>query len=151
MTVDRSFVTQNDKERARLRALVSRSSDADLARAMPAEWTVASVLAHLAFWDQRFVLLLERWRQPSSTLPRPIDEADVNWINDATKPMLLALPPRRAADLALAIAEAADQAAASLTDDLLARLAAAGNPVNLLRAEHRREHLDEIEHLLGSQ
>ena len=31
----------------------------------------------------------------------------------------------------------------------VARNAAAGNPVNLLRAEHRREHLDEIERTLG--
>ena len=44
MTVDRSHVAANDAERARLRALVNRLSDADLARPMPGGWTVASVL-----------------------------------------------------------------------------------------------------------
>jgi len=58
---------------------------------------------------------------------------------------LLAMPPRRAAEVALSIADAADRAVASLSDDEIARNAAAGSPLNLLRAEHRREHLDEIE------
>ena len=41
------------------------------------------------------------------------------------------------------------RAVAALSDDLLAKNAAAGSPINLLRAEHRREHLDEIEHVVG--
>src|SRR5437870_8069070 len=45
MGVDRTFIVRNDTERARLRALVARLSDADLARAMPGGWTVAGVLA----------------------------------------------------------------------------------------------------------
>jgi len=32
---------------------------------------------------------------------------------------------------------------------LLAKNAAAGSPIKLLRAEHRREHLDEIEQALA--
>ena len=74
--------------------------------------------------------------------PRAANNADVDWINDATKPLTLALPPRLAAELAVAIAEA-------LPEEFLARNAAAGSPLNLLRAEHRREHLDEIEAALG--
>jgi hypothetical protein len=38
---------------------------------------------------------------------------------------------------------------AALPDDLLAKNAAAGSPINLRRAEHRREHLDEIEQALA--
>lgn len=41
MTVDRSYVARNDAQRARLNALVAKRSDADLARPMPAGWTVA--------------------------------------------------------------------------------------------------------------
>jgi hypothetical protein len=78
-------------------------------------------------------------------MPHALNEGDVHWINDAAKPMFLALPPRRAAELAVAIAEAVDRRVETLADDLVARNAAAGGPVNLLRAEHRREHLDEIE------
>ena len=150
MTVDRSYVALNDAQRQRLSALVRRLSDAELGRALAAGWTVAGVLGHLAFWDQRILVLLERWeREGVSAVPPPLDHGAVDWINDATKPLLLALPPRRAAELAVAIAEAVDREVAGLPDELVARNAAAGNPVNLLRAEHRREHLDEIERTLG--
>jgi len=145
MSTDRTYVTQNDAERIRLRSLVARLSDADLARPMPAGWTVAGVLAHLAFWDQRILVLLEQWEQSPSKPPRIENEADTDWINDASKPLLLALAPRQAADLAVTIAEAVDGKVAALPDDLVARNAAAGSPLNLLRAEHRAEHLREIE------
>ena len=149
MSADRTFIAKNDAERARLRALVARLSDADLARPMPAAWTVAAVLGHLAFWDQRILVLLERWEQSPSIAPRAINEADVDWVNDATKALLLAMPPRRAADLAVAVADAVDARVAALPDDLLARNEAAGRPLLMTRATHREEHLAEIERVLG--
>ncbi len=150
MSIDRSHDAKNRSERERLHALIARLTEAELSRPMPAEWTIASVLGHLAFWDQRALVLLEGWAKAGfGALPRPLQERDVDWINDSTKPMLLALPPRRAAALALATADAVDRAVATLSDDAVARNAAAGHPVNLLRAEHRREHLDEIEHTLS--
>jgi hypothetical protein len=146
MAVDRSYVAKNDIERARLRALVSKSSDADLARAMPAGWTVAAVLGHLAFWDQRILTLIEAWE--GGTPPPHEHEEDVDWINDAGKPLLLALPPRTAAEVAITIAEAVDRRVAALPEDLVAKNTAAGSPLNLSRAAHRKEHLDEIERVL---
>jgi hypothetical protein len=150
MTVDRSYVADNDAQRERLRALVARLSDAELGRPLPAGWTIAGVLGHLAFWDQRILVLLERWEQQGpAAVPRALDHADVDdWINDAAKPLLLALPARRVADLAVSVAEAVDRKAELLPDELVARNVAAGSPVNLLRAQHRREHLDEIERAL---
>jgi uncharacterized damage-inducible protein DinB len=149
MAVDRTYIALNDAARSRLRALVARLTDADLARPMPAGWTVASVLGHVAFWDQRILVLLDRWEQSPSTVPRAINEADVDWVNDATKPLLLAMPPRRAAELTVAIAEAVDARVAAPPDDLLARNEAAGSPLLMTRAVHRGEHLDEIEHIPG--
>jgi hypothetical protein len=149
MAVDRSYIAENDTQRARLKALISRS-DADLARPMPAGWTVAGVLGHLAFWDQRVLLLFEQWEKTGQPPPRYTQE-DVDWINDAAKPMLLAVPPRQAAQLALAIAEAVDAKVARLSDELVTRNAAAETPLNLLRAEHRGEHLDEIERVLKTR
>ena len=150
MSADRTYIARNDAERARLRALVARLSDADLARPMPGGWTVAAVLAHLAFWDQRIMVLLERWEQSPSAVPRVINEADVDWVNDAAKPHFLAMPPRRAAELAVAIAEAVDAKVAALPDDLLARNEVAGKPLSMTRSVHREEHLDEIERALGA-
>jgi len=147
MSADRTFIARNDATRSRLRVLVARLSDADLARPMPAGWTVAAVLGHLAFWDQRILALLERWEQ-SSVAPPATKEEDVDWINDATKPLLLALHPRRAAEVTVAIAEAVDARVAALPDDLLARNKAAGSPLSMTRSVHREEHLDEIERVL---
>lgn len=143
MSVDRSFVSDNDRERARLRNLVARVSDADLARPLPAGWTVAAVLGHLAFWDQRIVVLLDAWQK--GVTPPPSHEADTDWINDAGKPFLLAMPPRQLAALAVDVAEAVDRKVAAVPDEIVTRNAAAGSPLNLKRAEHRKEHLDEIE------
>jgi hypothetical protein len=146
MAVDRSYAAKNDAERVRLARLVASSSDADLARPLPAGWTVAAVLGHLAFWDQRILALIDAWE--GATPPPPSHQADVDWINDAGKPFLLALPPRKVAEMAVAIAEAVDRRVAALSDDLVTRSAALGGTLNLSRADHRKEHLDEIEHAL---
>jgi DinB superfamily len=147
MAADRSYIAVNDRERHRLEALVDKLDDKALSQAMPAGWTVAGVLAHLAFWDQRIILLIELLKRGVSIpTENPIE---VEWINDAAKPTQLALPPRRAATLAVETARATDKAVAALSDELLARNTVAGSPINLLRAEHRREHLDEIEQILA--
>ena len=84
MAADRSYIAENDRERRRLEALVDKLDDAALSRAMPAGWTVAAVLAHLAFWDQRIVVLVDLLKRG---LPVPTElAADVDWINDAAKP-----------------------------------------------------------------
>ena len=80
--------------------------------------------------------------------PPPHHQGDVDWINDAGKPFLLALSPRTAAEMAVAIAEAVDRRVAALPEDLVTKNAAAGSPLNLSRAVHRKEHLDEIERTL---
>ena len=149
MSVDRGYVKSNDVERARLKALVAKASDSDLARPMPAGWTVSGVLGHLAFWDQRIFALLDQW-ETKNIIPRIEIAGDVDWINDAAKPMFLALPPRKAAELAVAIAEAVDRRVAALSDDAITRNVAAGTPLNLVRAVHRKEHLDEIERALST-
>jgi DinB family protein len=147
MAADRSYIADNDRERQRLEALVGRLDDAALGRGLSAGWTVGAVLGHLAFWDQRIVVLADLLVRGASV---PVENAtDVDWINDAAKPTQLALPPRVAATLALDAARAADRAVASLTDEQIARNAAIGGPINLRRAQHRREHLDEIDKALG--
>ena len=52
--------------------------------------------------------------------------------------------PLPAAEIALAVAEAVDRKLATLPDDLVERNAATGSPLNFARADHRRQHLDEI-------
>ncbi len=148
MAADRSYIALNNAERERLEAFVARCSDADLQRPLPAGWTGAAILAHIAFWDERVRVLFERW-QTDGLAPTDEDESDVDWINDSAKPMFLALPPRRAAELAVSLARAVDRNVETLSEEMLARNAAAGGPLNLVRATHRREHLDELERALA--
>jgi len=149
MAIDRSYVSENRAQLERLRALVDKLSDHELTGPMEAGWTVAGVLAHLAFWDQRIVTLVDRWAGGLGTPPPAYDQAAVDWINDAGKPLCLALPPRVAARIAVDAAVAADDRVASLSEAQLAAIAAGGHPINPLRAEHRREHLDEVEQALA--
>ena len=147
--MDRPFVAENDAERERLRALIARLSDAELSQPMPAGWTVAGVLAHMAFWDARALYFMNKWEAGAAPSVDDHESGDVNWINDSAKPLCLALPARTAAQLALQLAEETDQRVAAMSDALVAQMIAIGPPFNLSRADHRREHLDEIEQALS--
>jgi hypothetical protein len=93
--VDRTYVAENDAERERLRALVGRLGDQDLARPMEAGWTVAAVLAHVALWDQRILVLLDEWERRGSSWTPPVEDArDVDWVNDAARSLDAASPSR---------------------------------------------------------
>ena len=93
MAADRTYVSENQAALERLRALVDLLSDQELSRPMEAGWTVAGVLAHLAFWDYRIVTLVDQWGTDGRGTPPPgHDESATDWINDASKPLCLALP-----------------------------------------------------------
>lgn len=146
--MDRSHDRETDAERERLRSLVARLGDEELSRPMPGGWTVSAVLAHVGYWDARAIYFLDKWGpsgEPSTYEPEDADAA-----NESAKPLCLALPPRIAAQLALRLAEEADGKVKALSDAMLAKIRAKGNPpFNLSRAIHRKEHLDDIERLLG--
>ncbi len=147
MTEDRSHETETDAERARLRALIARLSDAELARPMPDGWTVAAVLAHAAYWDARAIYWMDKWGPDGE--PTTYEDEDTDAANEAAKPLCLALRPRDAAELALRLADEADGRVRGLSDAMLAKIRAKGSPpFNLSRAIHRKEHLDEIERAL---
>jgi DinB family protein len=144
MTADRSHERDSDAERERLRALVARLSDAELAKPMPDGWTVAAVLAHAAYWDARAIYFIDKWGPDGE--PTTYEEEDTDAANESAKPLCLALRPRDAAELALRVADEADAKVRGLSDAMLAKIEAKGGPpFNLSRAIHRKEHLDEIE------
>jgi DinB family protein len=144
MPEDRSHDVETDAERERLRALITRLSDRDLSRAMPAGWTVAAVLAHVGFWDARAIYWLDKWA--GGAAPTPYEPENTEAVNESAKPLCLALPPRDAANLALRLAEEADGKVKALSDAMLRTIRATGGPpFNLSRAIHRKEHLDEID------
>jgi hypothetical protein len=149
MGPDRSYIAENEAELTRMRNLVDSLSDEELASPMEAGWTVAAVLGHLAFWDFRIVTLVDRWgpdrKGTPPDAPGSYDAEAVDWINDAGKPLILAMPPRLVAQVAVGAAGQADRRVAELSDEHLATNERTGSYVNPLRADHRREHLDEID------
>jgi DinB family protein len=148
MSEDRSHDAETDAERERLRSLISRLSDKDLGRPMPAGWTIAGVLAHIAFWDARAIYWLDKWARGAA--PIPYEPENTEAVNESAKPLCLALPPRDAAKLTMRLASEADSKVKALSDAMLAKIRATGGPpFNLSRAIHRKEHLDEIESVLA--
>ena len=103
--LDRSYVEENARELERLRALVERLTDEEVAGPVDEHWTVAGVLGHIAFWDARVLVLAHKPESGRPFSPSDDEPEDVDWINDATRPLIHAIAPREAAQLALRIAE----------------------------------------------
>ena len=142
--MDRTFVAENGRELARMRALVSRLSDRQLGAMVNEYWTVAGVLGHIAFWDGRALYFAGKLQRREPLTASESEPEDVDWINDSSRPLIHAIAPRALAELAVSIAEETDALVASLPDELLAGLDET-SPLNPLRANHQGEHLDEIE------
>jgi DinB family protein len=149
MTNDRSYIEANTRERERLRSLVERLDDDALVAPVNEFWTVAGVLGHVAYWDIRVLVLADKIARGDPWAAGDA-EPDGDWLNDSTRPLIHAIAPRKAAELALQIAEQCDALVAELP---LERMwpADAESPINAGRWEHRSEHLDEIEAALGSR
>jgi len=143
--MDRPFVVENARERERLRLLVNRITDEELSLPMWEGWTIAAAFAHLAFWDQRSLVLMQKWKK-SGVASSPSDD-DVT--NDALLPLCLAVSPRVAVNLAVTVAEEIDLELEKASDDLITDIKKLGDRFRLYRSDHRKEHLDQIENLLN--
>jgi hypothetical protein len=104
-------------------------------------------LGHLAYWDSRVLALAEKIDRGEPWVPSD-SEPEGDWLNDSTRPIIHAIDPRRAAQLALEIAEEADRRVAELPLDRMAPRDPA-SPIYPVRGDHRGEHLAELEAALG--
>jgi hypothetical protein len=142
--MDRAFAIENARERERLKSFVTRLKDAQLSQSIDGRWTIAVALAHLAFWDQRSLCLMRKWKS-SGVVPFPID---FDLANESLLPLWQALSPRAAANLAVSSAEAIDRELEAAPADLIAEIEKLGERFRLYRSEHRKLHLDEMEEVL---
>jgi hypothetical protein len=142
------YAQQNAESRRRLETLVNGLSDEDLARTTDYGWTVAALLAHLAFWDQRVLMILRRW-QAEGFDPSPIDSTAVN---DSLRVICQTIEPPAAIELCLSSAQEVDMALETLTADQVKQMeehaAAAETQFRMNRSLHRNAHLDDIEVLI---
>jgi hypothetical protein len=138
------FIEENAASRRRLDALANRLSAEDLALTTPYGWSVASLFAHMAWWDQRALILLRRWKENG------LDESPVDSqvINDALKPLCHAIDPRTAIRLCLSSADETDAELEAASAELVAQIEASPNQFRFNRALHRNDHIDDIESLI---
>jgi hypothetical protein len=137
MTMDRSFVELNRASRERIR-LTAALSETELRHPVGQHWTVAIVLAHLAFWDRRVMYVLDKTEQDGRLF---IPEIDI-FVNDLSLPLWAAIPPRDAGRIAVETAETVDSRLETFSPALLEEIYTY-NKRWVVRALHRAEHLDE--------
>jgi hypothetical protein len=140
MAVDRSFVEQNRLATERMRDLAGRLSDKDLQHPVGEHWTVALVFAHLAFLDRRARYVLDATEQENKVV---IPDWDL-FVNDLVTPLFAAIPPRRAAEIAIETAESIDRRLEEYPANLLEMVYIARRRY-VVRADHRNEHLNDAE------
>jgi hypothetical protein len=145
--MDRSYVAENAAERARLKAIVARLTDADLARPLSQDWTVGVGLMHLAFWDGLSLAKFEEWERTGEVQIPPMRDM-VDGINQAMVPWWRTIAPAQVKHAVVAAAEAVDHQAATLPAPIIEAILAL-RPQSLRRANHRRQHLDQIERALA--
>lgn len=144
MALDRSFIERNRASTNRIRVM-ARLSDEEMKTPVGQHWTVAIVLAHLAFWERRVMYVLDMTERGGKLF---IPEIDI-FVNDLSLPLWAAIPPRDAARIGLESAEAVDRRLETFSPGLLEEIYAY-NPRWVIRALHRNEHLDEADAALKS-
>jgi len=75
----------------------------------------------MAFWDGRALFLAGKLQRDAPFTPSDSEPENVDWINDSTRPLIHAIPPRHTAEVALRIAEETDELVASLSPSSLRR------------------------------
>ncbi len=156
-SVDRTFVERNAASRRRLASLVERLRDADMALLTEeGGWTVAQVLAHMAFWDRSTGA---RWRvaQEAAAEGKPLDPRGVPYdLLEGINPPLVELVDAWSGRLGTAVAREALNSAESV-DALIESLVAsvpdvlvADKPNLVGRWAHREAHLEQLERALAA-
>jgi len=140
MTLNRSFVELNRASTERIRALAARLSDEEMQHPVGEDWTVAIVFAHLAFWDRRVMYVLNMTERDGKLF---IPEIDI-FVNDLSLPLWAAIPPCKAARIAIETAVTLDKRLEDFAPALLEEIYAY-NKRWVVRSLHRGGHLDEAE------
>jgi hypothetical protein len=135
-----SINESNAAERERLRELIAGLRDEDFQREFEGGWTVSATLVHVAFWDRRISVLIDRWLKDGLSP----SEVDLDAINDAMLPQWRLVPSRAAVREVEAAMEEMDRKVEGLPPDLVTEIVAR-KLANIDRGDHRRGHRQQIE------
>lgn len=146
MRMNRSFVERNRASTNRIRKMAARLRDEELQHPVGEHWTVAIMMAHLAFWDRRVMYVLDMTERDGKLF---IPDIDI-FVNDLSLPLWAVIPPREAARIAIETAETLDKRLESFPPALLEEIYTY-NKRWVERGLHRNEHLDEADEALEKQ
>lgn len=130
----------NQESTARMKQIVLGLTDQQLQFMLFNGWTVSVTLAHLAFWDQRVIHVIEMAKKDGSVQPSNFDDS----LNDIMEPFLNAIPAEKAANMAVEFSTRLDKTLAECSADIIKQLEAI-NHRWVDRSLHRNSHLDDIE------
>lgn len=143
MSTPADFTSENEASYKELRSLVGRLRAEHLRRPLGEDgWTVAAALAHLSFWERQALDRLARWEKQGEVEAASADPDEINaehlqeWL---TMPLPAVLTGVHAS------IQAIDARIAGLSLELVQKIIDAGRGGTLNRANHRREHLQQIE------
>jgi hypothetical protein len=102
---------------------------------------------HLAFWDGLSLSKFEEWER-TGVVELPSVRDMVDGINRAMLPWWRTISPIQVRHAVVEAAEAVDRKAEALPAPIVEAILAA-RPRSLVRAHHRRQHLDQIERALS--
>jgi hypothetical protein len=140
--MDPDVVRKNAESRDRLLALVEHLDEQTLHRQVEAEWTIAALLAHVAFWDQICVVRWDAYDRRGSLADVP--DTLIDFINAANLPTWRALSGRAAVDVLRQAMEETDARVARLPDTAVRNATSGGFSYMLDRTGHRDEHAAQI-------
>jgi DinB superfamily len=148
---EQAYVEENKRELERMRTLADGLSEQNLLELPVNEfWTVAGVFGHIAFWDARILALADKVDRGEPFTESDHEPEDVDWINDASRPLIHAIPPAELVRLSLRIAQETDERVAALPPDRMWPNDP-DSPIYCVRAAHRGEHLDDVEAALRNR
>lgn len=143
MTTQDRDLQSNARATTRLRDLVSRLDESAMARSRGGGWTVAFALVHLAFWDVRQDVALQRYVRGDDF---PAEDVTTNATLEEIAPLF---DTGAAGDMAVRAAEQLDATLEALTGDQLEALRQAGVAYAIERWRHREDHAAQIEAVLS--
>jgi hypothetical protein len=129
----------NRKSTERMQHIVDGLSEKELSKTI-GSWSIAATLAHLAFWDQRAIHVIEAAKK-NNVLNAPVFDEQ---LNDILAPFLEAIPPVKAAGMAVNIAGTLDGLLEQCPPELIYQMMLQNNRL-VERSLHRNDHLAEIE------
>jgi hypothetical protein len=142
---NKNIFQSNRRSTKRMRQIIHSLSEKELSQTIGNNWTISITLAHLAFWDQRVIHVIELAKK-NTVLNAPLFD---DQLNDILTPILGAISPPEAVRMAINIADELDEMLEECSPEFIEQLLKKNNRL-VERSLHRNNHLDEIESMVKS-